>query len=75
MDDLARGWAILWGEDHGRLAGVAAVMIAVLASVAISLGVAVLTVVRRRRRKDDSESTLRPKRRAPLPGPDRGFRR
>src|ERR1700733_11594008 len=34
MDDLARGWTILWAHGHGRMAAVAAIMIAVLAAVA-----------------------------------------
>ena len=74
MDDLARGWTILWAHGHGRMAAIAAIMIAVLAAVAISFGFAILTVLRRRRHKEADER-LGPKRRAPLPGPDRGFRR
>jgi hypothetical protein len=50
-------------------------MIAVLSSVAISVWFMILTVLRKRRRRDADDEGMRPKQRAPLPGPDRGFRR
>jgi hypothetical protein len=57
------------------MAAIAAITIAVLTAVAISFGFTLLAVVRKRRQRDADDGGMRPKLRAPLPGPDRGFRR
>ena len=72
MDDLARGWAIVAGQGHGRVGAMVAIMVAVL--IAVTMGLWVAKSAARRRDKGASATSLRPKQRAPLPGPDRGFR-
>ena len=71
MQDLARGWAIVmahWNSHH--LADMIALWTALGAGVWLPIWVA----LREPDRKNSDDANLRPKQRAPLPRPDRGFR-
>ena len=73
MQNLERGWAMVAGEGHG-----AALLIVLLVGGLVVVATGMWLAVRASRRRD-RQSDMRPLQRtigprAPLPGPDRGFR-
>jgi hypothetical protein len=70
MDNLARGWAIVMAHRHGFPV---AVWIAIL-TAAMGAGFTIWAQRRQRNKKDAGDGSLRPKRRQPLPGSDKGLR-
>jgi hypothetical protein len=70
MDDLARGWVIVMQHWHNRDL---VFWIAIMLPSAIAIWIAI-SADRRKRPRQEDDLNFRPKPRAPLPGPDRGFR-
>jgi hypothetical protein len=73
MHDLERGWAMVAGEGHGA-ALLIVLLVVGLVVVTVGMWLAMRGARRRDRQADMSplQRTVSP--RAPLPGPDRGFR-
>lgn len=71
MQNLARGWAIVVDHWHHHAHGLGvAFWILITMAVVLPAG----NAWRKRNPPDAEDESLRPKQRAPLPGPDRGFR-
>jgi hypothetical protein len=69
MDNLARGWAIVWAHlAHGHWL---AIQIPIWTAVAISIWVAMSEARRKPKDEDADDGRLTPKRRAPLEGSGR----
>jgi len=68
MDDLARGWAIVWEHAHGHSV---AVWIAIFIAIWIPVGIA---WQQKTNEKPDAED-FRPIKRTPIPGSEKDYRR
>jgi hypothetical protein len=73
MQNLERGWALVAGEGHGS-ALLIVLLVAGLVAVATGMWLVMRGVRRRERQSDMTPLQRSVPPRAPLPGPDRGFR-
>ena len=81
MDDLARGWAIVWANMHGHGAVWIGSMVATSVATSVATWVAIWIAVRedgaarKRAEQDADDNDLRPKPRTLIQGSEKDYRR